>query len=108
MSTMQQIEAEQELALSNEEQIRRWRAATSEVFPGIFKTPGVCGGDACVGSTRITVGGLVEQRQLGCDDAKLLDAYPHLCQQHLDNAWEYARTHAEEIEKQIAENNRED
>ncbi|TAE47654.1 MAG: DUF433 domain-containing protein, partial [Oscillatoriales cyanobacterium] len=45
---------------------------------GVKKTPGVCGGDACVGNTRIQVWVLVGYRRLGCSDAELLKCYPHL------------------------------
>ena len=107
MRTMQQIEAEPEIAPPDAEQVRRWLAAGTEVFPGIYKTPGVCGGDACVNRSRITVGGLIELKRLGCDDPKLLDAYPTLSPQDLMNAWEYARAHPEEIKRQIEENSEE-
>ena len=106
MSTAQQIQ--EKITPPDPEQVRRWLAAGAEVFPGIYKTPGVCGGDACAGRTRITVGGLVEWRQLGCTDAELLNNFPSLTQRDLDNAWEYARTHAEEIARQIEDNNRDD
>jgi len=35
---------------------------------GIQKTPGVCGGEACVGETRLAVWMLVEARRAGCTD----------------------------------------
>jgi uncharacterized protein (DUF433 family) len=34
----------------------------------IQKTPNVCGGDACIRNTRITVHGIVHYRQLGLSD----------------------------------------
>jgi uncharacterized protein (DUF433 family) len=81
------------------------RLPKADGFPGIKSTPGVCGGDPCIRNTRIPVHGLVELKQLGCDDAKLFDAYPTLTQSDLDNAWEYARAHPKEIQRKIAENN---
>ncbi len=74
-------------------------------IPGIEKTPGVCGGAACIRSTRISVYGLVEYRQLGMSDAAILEAYPSLTSEDLVNAWEYARLRPEEIEQAIRENN---
>ncbi len=108
MSATQQVRKLDESTPPDAEQVRKWLAAGTEVFPGIWKTPGVCGGDACAGHTRITVGGLVEWRQLGSTDAELLYNFPSLTQRDLNNAWEYARTHEEEIACQIEENNRDD
>jgi uncharacterized protein (DUF433 family) len=97
MSTIVKTEKPQQPQRGNKDSV--------EIFPGIKSTPGVCGGWACVGNSRITVSGLVELRRLGCDDARLLDAYPTLTQTDLTNAWEYARLHGEEMEREIAENN---
>lgn len=38
----------------------------------IQKTPGICGGDACIRKTRIPVWTLVAARRLGASDADLL------------------------------------
>lgn len=72
--------------------------------PGIDKTPGVCGGDARVVRTRIPVWTLEQARRLGLSDAALLASYPTLRAEDLANAWRYARIHAAEIERAIAEN----
>ena len=79
-----------------------------ELSPGVFSTPNVCGGDPCVGKTRIAVFILVELKRMGSDDESLLDAYPSLTQQDLNNAWAYERTHRKEIDAQIAYNNSDD
>ena len=42
---------------------------TVEEIDRIRKTPGVCGGEACIRDTRITVRGLVEWHQQGLSDA---------------------------------------
>ena len=73
-------------------------------FCGIDKTPGVCGGDACVRHTRIPVWALVQLGQLGTDEADLLRTYPTLTAEDLVNAWSYYQSHTEEIEQQIADN----
>jgi len=39
----------------------------------VQKTPNVCGGDACIRNTRITVHGLVHYRQLGLSDQRNLE-----------------------------------
>ena len=77
---------------------------TSRVFPGIEKTPGVCGGSACVAGTRIPVWGLEEARRLGRTEAELLVSYPTLRAEDLVNTWSYVEAHREEIESDIREN----
>jgi uncharacterized protein (DUF433 family) len=74
--------------------------------PLIRKTPGVCGGRACVGRRRITVWGLVEARNLGISDETLLtDFDPPLSRTELDAAWRYAAANPEEVARDIRENN---
>lgn len=70
----------------------------------ISKTPGVCGGDACIRATRATVWGLVEWRQLGLSDAEILRHVPDLTQDDLKVAWEYHEQHRDEIDQAIREN----
>jgi uncharacterized protein (DUF433 family) len=74
--------------------------------PLIRKTPGVCGGRACVGKRRIAVWMLVEARDLGISDDRLLTDYdPPLTRAELDAAWQYAAIHPDEIARDIQENN---
>lgn len=70
----------------------------------IAKTPGVCGGSACIRSTRIPVWSLVCWRRQGVSDERLLEMYPALTQSDLDEAWKYADAEAVEIERDIQEN----
>jgi uncharacterized protein (DUF433 family) len=67
-------------------------------------TPGVCGGDACLGNTRIAVWMLEEARRAGVMDAELLQDYPSLNARDLAAAWTYVDTHPEEIENAIQTN----
>ena len=67
----------------------------------ITKTPGVCGGDACIRGTRVTVWGLVEWHRLGKSDDWLLANFPGLSRADLKAAWEYAAAHSKEIEEAI-------
>ena len=71
---------------------------------GVVKTPGVCGGDACINGTRIPVWQLVEARNLGVSDAQLLIDFPTLTAQSLVDAWGYAENHANEISAAIHDN----
>jgi uncharacterized protein (DUF433 family) len=70
----------------------------------VEKTPGVCGGDARIRATRITVRGLVERRAWGLSDAEILEHLPGLTQPDLNVAWEYYEAHREEIDQAIREN----
>ena len=70
----------------------------------IQRTAGVCGGDACVGETRIAVWMLEEARRAGVTDAGLLQDYPGLDARDLAAAWAYAESHAGEIERAICAN----
>jgi uncharacterized protein (DUF433 family) len=72
---------------------------------GITKTPGVCGGKACIAGTRIAVWLLVEAQQLGISEAQLLQDYPHITAADLVNAWIYADAYPEEIAAAICVNN---
>jgi uncharacterized protein (DUF433 family) len=75
-----------------------------DAFPGIESEPNICGGEPCIVRTRIPVWLLAQARRLGASEADLLHAYPTLRAQDLTNAWAYYRTHKDEIEQQIREN----
>jgi uncharacterized protein (DUF433 family) len=75
-----------------------------DAFPGIETTPGICGGAARIVRTRIPVWMLEQARRLGTSEADLLRAYPTLRAEDLANAWAYVRSHREEIEREIREN----
>lgn len=75
-----------------------------DAFPGIESAPDTCGGEACIVRTRIPVWVLVQARRLGTKEADLLRAYPTLRAEDLVNAWAYYRSHRDEVEQQIREN----
>lgn len=75
-----------------------------DAHPGIESNPDVCGGDPCIVRTRIPVWALERARQLGSSEADILRAYPRLRAEDLANAWGYVRSHRDEIERQIREN----
>lgn len=75
-----------------------------DAFPGIDSITGVFGGEPCIVRTRIPVWVLEQARQLGTSEADLLRCYPILRAEDLANAWAYVRSHREEIEQQIREN----
>lgn len=73
-------------------------------WPGIEKTPGVVGGDACIRRTRIPVWALEGYRRLGLSDIQLLENFPTLAAADLASAWAYVAAHRDEIEQAIREN----
>lgn len=76
----------------------------ADAYPGIDFQDHVCGGSARVIRTRIPVWLLESLRRQGKTDAELLGAYPSLNAEDLTNAWNYARTHREEMNREIAAN----
>ena len=76
----------------------------SEAYPRIDSRPDVSGGETCIVRTRIPVGLLQQARHHGASEQSLLAAYPTLRAEVLVNAWNYARSHAPEIEQQIRDN----
>jgi len=94
-----------ELTRAEKAQILQWIVRDlGDAFPGIESRPEVCGGEPCIVRTRIPVWVLVRTRQLGASEADLLRSYLTLRAEDLANAWAYFRTHRDEIEQQIREN----
>ena len=86
-------------------QILKWVVQQlGDAFPGIDSRPEVCGGEPCIVRTRIPVWLLEQARRLGASEQSLLAAYPTLRAEDLVNAWAYVRSHAADINVQIAEN----
>jgi len=104
--TLQELELQlQALNLTEKaEAIQILTKTLSKGSLGITKTPGVCGGDACIAKTRLPVWSLLNDSRLGMSDAQILEAFPHLTDADLVNAWAYADTNPEEIEQAIREN----
>ena len=63
----------------------------------------VCGGEPGIRNTRHTVTGLVVWRRMGLSDAQIREHHPDLTEADLTVAWSYYRTHAEEIDRAINE-----
>ncbi len=75
-----------------------------DAFPGIESNPLVSGGEACIVRTRIPVWVLARARNLGMSEADILQSYPTLRAQDLANAWAFYRSHRDEIDRQIRDN----
>jgi uncharacterized protein (DUF433 family) len=74
----------------------------------VRKTPGVCGGEACIRNSRIMVWLLIGLMRQGMTDTQLLANYPTLTAADLEAARSYYRQHPEEIDEAIAANEDED
>lgn len=93
------------LTRAEKAELLRWVAQDlSGAYAGIESTPGVCGGAACVVRTRIPVWLLENARRLGTPEAEILRAYPQLRAEDLANAWAYVRSHRDEIDYEIQQN----
>jgi len=104
--TIRELEREI-LALSSTDKARILQTLVADLtnqWPGIKKTSGVVGGDACIVRTRIPVWGLEGYRRLGWSDEQILKNFPSLSQQDLENAWSYVLSHSDEIEQALREN----
>lgn len=94
-----------QLSRAEKAQLLRWVVRDlGDAFPGIESTPGVCGGVARIVRTRIPVWVLERARQLGTTEGDVLRCYPTLRAEDLANAWAYSRSHRDEIECDIREN----
>jgi len=86
-------------------QVLQWVVSDlGDAFPDIESVEGLCGGEPCIVRTRIPVWVLVQAKRLGAGEADLLRCYPILRAEDLVNAWAYFRSHRQEIEQQIREN----
>jgi uncharacterized protein (DUF433 family) len=93
------------LSRAEKSQLVKWIISElSDWTPGIETQTDVCGGEPCIVRTRIPVWLLEQARRLGSTEAELLIAYPTLRAEDLANTWAYVRSHSEEIERQIHEN----
>ena len=106
MSTLQEVEnLLSTLSRAEKAQVLQWVVRElGDAFPGIESDPEVCGGEPRILRTRIPIWLLVQARRLGTSEADLLRSYPVLRAEDLANAWAFARTHRDEIERQIVDN----
>ena len=76
-------------------------AKTTVRYPHVTKTPGVCGGKACIDSTRIRVNNVVFLHKDGANDAKIREAYPDLTPAQIHAALAYYYDNREEIDAEL-------
>lgn len=76
---------------------------TERATSWIEHAAGVCGGDARIRATRHTVSSLVQWKQMGLSDERILEHHPDLTPADLQAAWWYYETHRDEIEQALRE-----
>jgi uncharacterized protein (DUF433 family) len=106
MNTFQEVEQIfNTMTRAEKAQMLQWVVRDlGDAFPGIESTAGICGGEPCIVRTRIPVWVLVQARHLGSTEADILRSYPTLRAEDLVNAWGYYRSHRDEIDQQIKDN----
>jgi uncharacterized protein (DUF433 family) len=77
-------------------------AKASVSYPHVTKTPGVCGGKACIDGTRIRVNNVVFLHQDGANDEKIREAYPDLTPAQIHAALAYYYDNRDEIDAELA------
>lgn len=81
---------------------RAMATAAKTVYAHITKTPGVCGGKACIDDTRIRVNNVVWLHKEGVAPGQILERYPDLSLAQVHAALAYYYDHVEEIEAELA------
>jgi len=72
--------------------------------PALKAAPACAAASRALFRTRIPVWVLEQARRLGVSEAELLRSYPTLRAEDLANAWAYVRSHRDEINRQIEDN----
>lgn len=82
--------------------------AAATAYPHITKTPGVCGGKACIAGTRIRVMDIVVLHEQGILPEQMLDHYSSrpLTPAEIHSALAYYYDHKDEIEASFEEDRR--
>jgi uncharacterized protein (DUF433 family) len=70
-------------------------------FPRITLSPSVMGGKPCIRGMRVTVGTIVGLMAAGHSKERILQAYPYLEPEDLDEALAYAAWRLEEREEEL-------
>jgi type III restriction enzyme len=83
--------------------LKEMKQPESKVALDIRRTPGVCGGRACVGRARIPVWLLIAYLKDGLSEEALLQSYPQLTSDHIRLARDYYRQQQDEIDRDIQE-----
>jgi uncharacterized protein (DUF433 family) len=94
-----------EMSRAEKAKVLQWLAGDlGDAFPGIESSPDVCGGEARIVRTRIPVWVLEQARRAGTSEADILGSFPTLRAEDLATAWAYVRSHKDEIDRDMREN----
>jgi uncharacterized protein (DUF433 family) len=94
-----------EMTRAEKARLLQWLAGDlGDAFPGIESSPDVCGGEARIVRTRIPIWVLEQARRKGSSEPEILASFPTLRADDLASAWAYVRSHREEIDRDIREN----
>jgi uncharacterized protein (DUF433 family) len=106
MASVAELESQISKLSENEKHVLLKRLAdqVGTGSPGVVKTSGVAGGEACIRHTRIPVWLLEQFRRDGWTEAQILENYPTLRAIDLVNAWNYTGVHTDEIDAAIQAN----
>ncbi len=77
-------------------------AAAYVMYPHITKKPGVCGGKATLGATRVRVNNVVFMHKQGQSVEEIREAYPDLSLAQVHAALAYYYDNTAEIEAELA------
>lgn len=73
-------------------------------YPHIVRNPAILAGEPTIAGTRIAVRTLVVARRFTPTIKGLLEAYPHLTHEEIEEAFAFYADHQAEIDQYIAEN----
>jgi uncharacterized protein (DUF433 family) len=73
-------------------------------YPHIVRNPAILAGEPTIAGTRIAVRTLVVARRFLPTLEELLEAYPHLTREKVEEAFAFYADHQAEIDQYIAEN----
>lgn len=71
-------------------------------FTRITRDPAIMGGKPCIRGMRVTVGALVGMVAAGHTRERILELYPYLMTEDIDEALAYAAWRVEEVEVPLA------
>lgn len=78
-------------------------AGSELVFPGVYKTPGISGGDACLGATRVPVFRVVKFLNEAVTENDIIGVFPSLNLYDIEVAKRYYSAFTSEIDAAINE-----
>ena len=79
----------------------------TRLHPYISKKKGVCGGRSIIEGTRVPVWSIIKWHKLGVSIEEIIREFPQLAPSQIHDAFSYYYDNQKEIEKDIADNEKE-